>query len=175
MQTFLPYEEYILSADSIDKKRCWKQVVEAKQILCILRYEGVPESWKETKSWVKQGWKHHPAVTMWKGYEVSLARYFNTFLEHCLNVHKIKTKMLPINLISKEVTPWWLGNDIFHRAMRARLIVKDKAFYINKFLNDEGYNEGMYWWPVNESKTFRIIVNEKKVKIRLSDVPKKRV
>ena len=33
MQTFLPYENFLESAKVLDKKRCWKQVVEANQII----------------------------------------------------------------------------------------------------------------------------------------------
>lgn len=153
----MPYKDYLESAIVLDKKRCWKQVVETKQILCILHYEDVPDIWKETKSWNAQGWKNHPAVKMWEGYELSLANYYNVFLDHCLNVHKIKTKMEKLIVKSTPILPWWLGNEAFHRAMRARLIEKDKAFYLPKFPNDEGYNGSMYWWPVMETKTFRII------------------
>ena len=157
MQTFLPYENYLKSAEVLDKKRCWKQVVETKQILCILHYEAVPDEWKENKSWISQGWKNHPAVQMWVGYELSLANYYNVFLDHCLNVHNINTTMQKVIIKTPPVLPWWLNNEPFHRAMRARLIVKDKDFYLPKFPNDEGYNNGMYWWPVMEDKTFRII------------------
>jgi len=55
------------------------------------------------------------------------------------------------------VWPWWLGMEEFHRAMRARLIEKDRDFYLPKFPNDEGYNDGKYWWPMMETKTFRTI------------------
>ena len=32
MTTFLPYPDFLQSAQVLDKKRCWKQFVEAKQI-----------------------------------------------------------------------------------------------------------------------------------------------
>ena len=41
--------------------------------------------------------------------------------------------------------------------MRARLIDKNREFYLPLFPNDEGFNDGKYFWPVNESKTYRII------------------
>jgi len=125
--------------------------------LCILHYQCVPEDWKESKGWIKRGWLNHPAVQMWAGYETSLANYYNVFLDHCLNEHRINTTMSKLRPNQRELTPWWLGNEDFHRAMRSRLIVKDKTFYLSKFPDDEGFNEGMYWWPVMKTKTFRII------------------
>jgi len=94
---------------------------------------------------------------MWVGYELLLANYYNIFLDHCLKVHKIKTTMEKLIIKTTPVLPWWLNDETFHRAMRARLIEKDKDFYLPKFPNDEGYNDGKYWWPVMESKTFKII------------------
>ena len=151
MQTFLPYEDFITSALSLDKKRCWKQVVEAKQIIDCL--EG-----KTT------AWKNHPAVKMWEGYVDALKYYFDCFLCISIKEHGIKTKYTAyysqesFSVINLEF-PWWLGNKDFHRAMRARLIEKDEAFYIQRFPKDKGYNRGLYWWPVMETKTFRIIYN----------------
>jgi len=146
MQTFLPYEDFQKSAEVLDKKRCWKQVVEAKQIISCLCE-------KET------GWKNHPAVKMWKGYEDLLKHYYNVFLKYCLDVHKINTK-LPYHTIyasNLENKPFWLGNEPFHRAMRSRLIEKNREFYLPKFPEDDGYNDGKYFWPVMESQTYRMI------------------
>ena len=157
MQTFLPFFSFEDSAASIDKKRCWKQVVEAKQVLCILHYEGVPSDWKQSKGWLKQGWRNHPAVLMWKGYEDALAIYYNDFLDYCLKVHKINTTMEKAQVINRPLYPWWLGEEKFHRAMRSRLIVKNEAFYLPKFPNDKGFNDGMYWWPDMTKKTFKTI------------------
>jgi hypothetical protein len=33
MNVFLPYPDYFKSIKVLDKKRCWKQVVEAKQLI----------------------------------------------------------------------------------------------------------------------------------------------
>ena len=48
-------------------------------------------------------------------------------------------------------------NENFHRAMRARLIEKDRNFYLPLFPEDDGFNNSKYFWPVMETKTFRII------------------
>ncbi len=166
MMTFLPYSDFKKCAEVLDKRRCWKQVVEASQIIDCL--EGK-----------KVGWKNHPAVKMWVGYENLLKHYYNVFLYHSLKVHKINTQMwykdcpysygvrsqdfgdyFTINDFSswERSKPFWMGQEPFHRAMRARLIEKDPEFYGPKFLDkDKGYNDSKYWWPVMEDQTFRII------------------
>jgi len=63
MQTFIPYKSFTQSARALDWRRLGKQRVEAKQILTCL------ESGRTT------GWRNHPAVRMWQGYENVLARY----------------------------------------------------------------------------------------------------
>jgi len=158
MQTFLPYESFEASARCLDKKRCWKQVVEAKQIICTLRAKYLPKDWVESSSYKNQKWINHPAVAMWIGYEEALKQYYNVFLEHCLRVHKIDTKMpfIPIDYDNYKL-PWWIGVEKFHRAMRSRLIEKDKNFYKLHFPKDQGYNEGKYFWPKNKNKSFKVI------------------
>lgn len=192
MQTFLPYPFFVECASVLDKKRCWKQVVEAKQILCVLRAESIPEEWKESKDYINQKNLNHPAVQMWKGKEQFLKDYYNIFLHYCKYVHKINTKMSYLligtvltryvdkdnklvldsgvcfynasNHISRKtrdnnriVAPWWLNNKNFHRAQRARLIEKNKDFYLPLFPKDQNFNGGKYLWPDNKTKTFRII------------------
>jgi len=180
MQTFLSSPFFTECAVSLDKRRCWKQVVEAKQMLCNLRTENLPIEWQNSKDYINQKYKNHPAVKMWKDYDDLLKHYYNIFLKYCLDFHKINTKLEYItcaysypaftnhnilmiwedglddngNLIEQ---PFWLGNEDFHRAMRARLIEKDRNFYLKKFPEDEGFNNGKYWWPEMETKTFRII------------------
>ena len=149
MQTFLPYTNFVKSAEVLDKKRCWKQVVEASQIISVL------------EKGCTGAYSNHPAVRMWKGHTDTLKSYFNVFLYVCIHKYSINTKYSFISNINTfratHVFPWWLGNEDFHRAMRARLIEKDREFYLPLFPNDEGYNDGKYWLPVMETKTFRII------------------
>ena len=146
MQTFLPYPDFQKSAEVLDKRRCFNQVNEAGQIInCLLGNSNA--------------WKNHPAVKMWVGYELLLQHYYNIFLGYCLDVHKINTqkKFYPYQDFDSIPKPFWLGKEIFHRAMRSRLIEKNPEFYKDKFPGDSGFNEGKYWWPVMENKTFRII------------------
>ena len=156
MQTFLPYSDFIKSAMALDKKRCWKQVIEAHQIIGCL--EGR-----------KTGWKNHPAVKMWEDHIPELMVYFNVFLNVSKEKHKVNTtypfftlndfggkrELLDDGFYHKH--PWWFGNENFHRAMRARLIEKKPEFYEPLWPNDKGFNDSKYFWPDNESKTFRVI------------------
>jgi hypothetical protein len=64
MQTFLPYPDFMKSAECLDSQRLGKQRVEAFQI------------W-QTLTDQSDGWKNHPAIKMWKGYEDALLRYLD--------------------------------------------------------------------------------------------------
>ena len=62
MQTFLPYHRFSDSALALDCLRLGKQRVETMQIL-------------NTLTGRSQGWRNHPAVLMWRGYEAQLFGY----------------------------------------------------------------------------------------------------
>ena len=62
MQTFLPYPDFAASAACLDRQRLGKQRVECKQIYFALTQPNY-------------GWQRHPAVTMWRGWDISLASY----------------------------------------------------------------------------------------------------
>jgi len=59
VQTFLPYADFGESARALDTRRLGKQRVETLQIVRALTRPG-------------NGWRHHPAVRMWRGYEEAL-------------------------------------------------------------------------------------------------------
>jgi hypothetical protein len=145
MQTFLPYSNFLKSAQVLDSKRLGKQRVECMQLINIL----------EGKQ-ITKGWKSHPALKMWEGYLDALKEYANTCIKEWIS-RGYKNTMKLYEVSSSYEYPWWLGNEDFHRAMRSRLIAKNRDFYILQFPEDENFNEGKYFWPVNETKTFRII------------------
>ncbi|WP_329403042.1 MSMEG_6728 family protein [Streptomyces virginiae] len=62
MRTFLPFPSFDASVDVLDVRRLGKQRVEAVQVLRGLVVPGY-------------GWRRHPAVRMWAGYEEALVRY----------------------------------------------------------------------------------------------------
>lgn len=145
MQTFLPFPNYIRSIQSLDDKRLGKQRIESMQIINIL----------EGKS-TSVAWRSHPAVLMWSGYTNSLKYYCNCCIDEWIR-RGFKNTMLKYNVDYQNEDPWWIGNENFHRAMRARLIAKNEEYYLKKFPNDKGFNDGKYFWPVNITKTFRVI------------------
>lgn len=147
MQTFLPYSNFKKSLSALDDKRLGKQRVEAFQIL------------KALKAGPGAAWYNHPAVQMWKGYEELLKEYHNT----CIKVWVSRgfENNMEYAILTPTVDPvpipWWLGVEKFHRAMRARLIHKNPVYY-DMWPEDEDFNDSRYWWPVNETKTFKIII-----------------
>lgn len=143
MQTFLPYPNYIRSVQQLDMKRLGKQRIEAMQIVNIL--EGRTTAWQ-----------NHPAIKMWVGYTNSLKYYTNCCIDEWVK-RGYKNTMIKYDVDHQNTDPWWIGDKNFHRAMRARLIEKNENFYGPKFPRDKGFNDGKYFWPVNETKTFRII------------------
>jgi len=161
MQTFLPFENYEKSAACLDKRRCWKQVVETAQILDILLNRKVkPPKYNKDGSIRKRGHANHPAVLMWKGYENALKLYFNTFLEYCINVHHINTKYIPEVIDGEVVYPWWHGKYEFHKSHQNRLYQKaywDESKELMTNLNREGIfeknidMEADYYWPMESA------------------------
>jgi hypothetical protein len=120
MQTFLPYPSFSESAHVLDRQRLGKQRVECLQIL-------------RTLTGISSGWSNHPAVTMWRGYEVNLAEYgiavcrewiSRGYNDTCLG--KIKSMM---NLSNGYPTVPWLGNPAFHASHRAALLFKSPEWY----------------------------------------------
>ncbi|MCM3554595.1 hypothetical protein M3697_05675 [Janibacter melonis] len=60
MQTFLPYADLAATAEVLDRERLGKQRVECIQVVRALVVPG-------------DGWRHHPAATMWRGWRASTA------------------------------------------------------------------------------------------------------
>lgn len=62
MQTFLPYQSFLCSAQVLDRQRLGKQRVEVLQIV-------------KTLTGQSSGWVNHPAVRMWRSHLVKLSEY----------------------------------------------------------------------------------------------------
>jgi hypothetical protein len=152
MQTFLPYADFERSARSLDLKRLGKQRVECIQVL-----RGLTRS--------DYGWRHHPAVLMWKGHEEALGRYAFTmcevwtergFADTCAatigtdlreaGVHTVRTQG---ELEAAGALPSWLGEPEFHRSHQSSLVRKDPEYYRPLFPDVPDDLE--YWWPVRRA------------------------
>lgn len=148
MQTFLPYADFERSARTLDTKRLGKQRVEAIQ---VVRGLVIPT----------YGWRHHPAVKMWKGYEEALGRYGLTccdvwtelgFADTCAGTIRADLALAGVAEIRTQVEleqagalPPWVGDEGFHRSHRSALLRKDPGRYAELFLDVPDDLE--YVWP----------------------------
>lgn len=128
MQTFLPYPNFKKSLECLDYRRLGKQRVEAYQILNALKGES--------------GWKHHPAVKMWKGYENALKLYMNIAIDTWKS-RGYKNTMKRAK-VGKVIYPKWLGDEEFHASHRSNLLRKDLGYY-SKFGWTESDNLPYKW------------------------------
>ncbi|MFI6760552.1 MSMEG_6728 family protein [Micromonospora sp. NPDC050417] len=133
MQTFLPYSDFRATARALDPRRLGKQRVEALQVLRAL-------------TWPRYGWRHHPAVKMWAGYEEALVRYgldvcdvwsatgrgdtvattlVVDFTAAC-GTDQVRTQP---ELAAAGDLPPWLGQEDLHLSHRVSLLRKDPDFY----------------------------------------------
>ena len=137
MQTFLPYKDFTLSAQCLDYRRLGKQRVEALQIFNALT--GVPtKSGREYK-----GWKNHPAVTMWQGYEEALLLYKNKMIEEWI-LRGYNNTMEMYGISENVEMPHWLGKEKLHASHRSNLLRKDFKFY-SSYCWTEPDNLEYYW------------------------------
>lgn len=132
VQTFLPYPDFERSARALDVKRLGKQRVECIQVIRGL-------------TWPEYGWRHHPAVKMWRGHEEALGRYSLTmcdvwtglgFADTCavtiqadLGAAGITTICTQAELAQAQVLPRWLGDADFHRSHQSSLLRKNPEHY----------------------------------------------
>jgi hypothetical protein len=150
VQTFLPYPQFAATARVLDARRLGKQRVEALQVLRGLTVPG-------------HGWRRHPAVRMWAGYEEALVRYgleicrcwcaagradtcAATMLADLRAATGIIRPRSQDELAAAGALPPWLGEPDFHRSHRSALVRKDPANYARLF---PGVPDDLpYLWPV---------------------------
>jgi hypothetical protein len=133
VQTFMPYPNFACSAMVLDRARLNKQVLEARQILTAIRNGG--------------GWKNHPAVKMWRGYEPALRFYHDVMQREWVRRGYVTTIEPFSPALSDIVMPPWVGGEAFHASHRAALLLKDPTHY-----GDFGWTEtpaNAYVWPVS--------------------------
>lgn len=140
MQTFITDFDMAKSAANLDNKRLGKQRVEALQIAEVLLCG-------------KQGWKNHPAVKMWKGYEYFLVDTYIFFImnewtfrgfKNTKCYEKWKQLCFYINPINYKY-PEFITED-FITAHRSNLIRKNPEYYHPKW--PDVPNNLDYIWPV---------------------------
>ncbi|MFI7382521.1 MSMEG_6728 family protein [Streptomyces sp. NPDC049813] len=152
MQTFLPYPDFTRSATVLDRARLGKQRVEALQVLRGLTVPGY-------------GWRNHPAVRMWIGYEEALVRYgldvcaiwvaegradtCATTLVTDFNRHRPGAPVRPQEQLAEagELPPW-LGDPAFHRSHQSALLRKAPELYAEAF--PDVPDDLPYYWPASD-------------------------
>ncbi|MEU8577154.1 MSMEG_6728 family protein [Streptomyces asoensis] len=150
MQTFLPYPDFTESAAALDPRRLGKQRVEALQVLRGLTVSGY-------------GWRHHPAVRMWTGYEEALVRYGLEICGVWTATGRADTCAASLTtgftgqaagvrtqerLAEAGELPPWLGDPAFHRSHRSALVRKDPEFYTALF--PDVPDDLPYVWPPSD-------------------------
>jgi Pyrimidine dimer DNA glycosylase len=138
MQTFLPYRSFPSAMRCLDYRRLGKQRVEAMQIL-------------NTLAGRSRGWRNHPAVLMWKGYEPSLRMYLRCAILEWKRRGYVNNMKLPRRDLCSGRTPAWITDDMI-RSHRSNLLRKDRAYY-SRFGWDVP-NNLPYLWPKRYSSWF---------------------
>jgi hypothetical protein len=144
MQTFLPYESFVESAQVLDRLRLGKQRVETFQIAKVVSGES-------------SGWQNHPAVIMWKGHPEALLAYQAAICSEWMSRGYIDTclektfEILGVDLVLQnelleELTPVWLGHPELHISHQSNLLRKDEDWYRRFF--PEVSPDIPYFWPV---------------------------
>lgn len=142
MQVFLPYPDVSKSVRCLDKSRLGNQV------------------WREAKTLLNGGWKHHPVAVMWKEYRPLLALYcLNGLDELMLRRHLDPSKLPPLldyfTQIFNEspvIYPPWFGNEEFHRSHRLNLLFKYPQWYSKYRWEKIPSTKPDYYWPLQERK-----------------------
>lgn len=147
MQTFLPVADFTATAQMLDKKRLWKQVLEAKTILSILQGTAKEKVKRDGTTYIP--WSQHPAVLMWQGYESALEAYYSELLSEAKYRRGINTQLTLLQTHIHVVLPPWLGHSAFHASHRSNLLRKDWAYY-SQFQWAE-VTDIPYLWPVLKS------------------------
>jgi hypothetical protein len=144
VQTFLPYPSFARSAAVLDTRRLGKQRVEALQLLRGLRRPDY-------------GWRHHPAVRMWRGFDDALLCYAVAitqrwrslgYADSVLDMLLAEAPARPraqIDLARRRRLPSWLGRRAFHRSHQSALVRKDPGHYRPFFPNVP--DDLPYVWP----------------------------
>jgi hypothetical protein len=119
VQTFLPCADFAKSAAVLDDVRLGKQRVEAYQILRSLLG-------------ITRGWRHHPAVRMWRGHTDALVDYGVAMCREWVargRADTVEQKLLALRGGGEGTPPGWFGDEDFHASHRSNLLRKDPEWY----------------------------------------------
>ncbi|MGI8887933.1 MAG: MSMEG_6728 family protein [Nocardioidaceae bacterium] len=155
MQTFLPYPDFARSAQVLDDKRLGKQRVETLQIMHVLLGLRWNLSAGVIEAFEPKGWRNHPAVRMWRGYEPALLAYQDGtcqewtrrgFNDTCYPKAVGLAALSPLIAGVEAQQPPWLGPEELHRSHQSNLIRKDPDIYAPLFPDVPA--DLPYFWPL---------------------------
>jgi len=80
------------------------------------------------------GWRHHPVVHMWAGYEQALCSYGLAICEEWVDARGYRDTVAGkiwkyVDLDAEVKMPLWLGDEDFHRSHRSNLLRKMPEHY----------------------------------------------
>ena len=162
MQTFMPYKSFYHTAQALDNKRLNKQILECYQILKVLSSND-PHA----------GWRNHPAVKMWKGFEMGLFQYAMVMVEEA-DKRGIKTENNLRNLNELHARafedwgygmPFWMDDKkVMARVTtthKANLYRKDPEYYhefvtaVESKSNEPCCDRCQYYWVTHRPDLFQ--------------------
>lgn len=152
----MPSKDFSTTASMLDSKRLNKQILECYQILKVL-----------SSTDPKAGWRNHPAVKMWRGYENALYSYTLAMVAEAdkrgiktdTNMHNLSTLKSAVGSSWGTGFPEWYQNSEEMKRITvthmARLFVKDPIYYAPfSFFSNHQDNEPCcshcnYYWPTH--------------------------
>ena len=137
MQTFLPSQNYNISAKQLDPSRLGNQ------------------AYREGGTLINGGWPNHPCAKMWAGHRHQLALYCLA----CLDELNDRGRYYPTHIdFFQDIVdstsggrPSWLGDEMLHSSHRACLLYKKPEWYGRFGWKEEPSGpvggKWPYWWP----------------------------
>lgn len=139
MICFMPYPDFIQTAQCLDRQRLGKQRLEALHIL------------KASLGYVKP-YKSYASIRQWKGYLKALCHYGIIICMEWVERGYIDNQEPIFKIIDHQdlrydelIMPPWLGNEQYHSNQRARLLDKNFEWYKQFGWEEEPTSE--YWFP----------------------------
>ena len=158
-RTWVPLEDMTASAATLNQQHIVAQLGEGSIVLRAL-----------LEPCDGAGWRHHPAVRMWRGYEPAFVRYLVLHSAearrrgyYTVNFDRrfttaggaadffdtnfaVVSAHMPPNLVPASIVmPWWWGGEI-HARDRAALVARFPEHYGPIWPDVEPLDEP--WWPV---------------------------
>lgn len=158
MQTFVPFDTFKYSAQTLDNLRLNKQLLEGRQIYSIL-----------SQNKTSGGWVNHPAVKMWRNHDTALFYYLEQIKKECakrgIAVEKNWSAIIRMHDNNwfrgdNVVMPSWWGDNKVHLSHRQNLFAKNQEYYI-EFTEDSKLPKSHcceacnYYWPTHRIEEYQ--------------------